>query len=149
MPTGNERPSYDELAALVVQQAQVINELRARVAVLEVENAESKRRLGMNSTNSSQPPSADGLAKPVRKSLRGKTGRKPGGQAGHPGSTLAPVAVPDEVIRHEPLVCGGCGAGLTGATETGLVRRQVFDLPEIAVRVTEHQVVARRCGYPV
>jgi hypothetical protein len=88
--TGNERPSYDALAALVVQQAQVINELRARVAALEAENAELKRRLGMNSTNSSQPPSAEGLAKPVRKSLRGKTGRKPGGQAGYPGSTLAP-----------------------------------------------------------
>lgn len=146
MQTGNERPSYDELAALVVQQAQVINELRARVAALEAENAELKRRLGMNSTNSSQPPSADGLAKPVRKSLRGKTGRKPGGQAGHPGSTLAPVAVPDEVIRHEPAVCEGCGGGLAGAAQTGLVRRQVFDLPEIAVRVTEHQAIARRCG---
>ena len=146
MQTGNERPSYDELAALVVQQAQVINELRARVAALEAENAELKRRLGMNSTNSSQPPSADGLAKPVRKSLRGKTGRKPGGQAGHPGSTLAPVAVPDEVIRHEPTACGGCGGGLLGAVEVGLTRRQVFDLPEIAVRVTEHQAIARQCG---
>jgi hypothetical protein len=74
VPTGNERPSYDELAALVVQQAQVINELRVRVAALEAENvrlraenAEVKRRLGMNSTNSSQPPSSDGLAKPVRR----------------------------------------------------------------------------------
>lgn len=153
MPTGNERPSYDELAALVVQQAQVINELRIRVAALEAENvrlreenAELKRRLGMNSTNSSQPPSADGPAKPVRKSLRGKTGRKPGGQAGHPGSTLTPVAVPDEVIRHEPACCGGCGGGLIGAVQVGLTRRQVFDLPEITVRVTEHQAIARQCG---
>jgi transposase len=153
VPTGNERPSYDELAALVVQQAQVINELRVRVAALEAENvrlreenAELKRRLGMNSTNSSQPPSADGLAKPARKSLRGKTGRKPGGQAGHPGSTLTPVAVPDEVIRHEPACCGGCGGRLTGAVEVGLTRRQVFDLPEITVRVTEHQAIARQCS---
>jgi transposase len=153
VPTGNERPSYDELAALVVQQAQAINELRVRVVALEAENvrlreenAELKRRLGMNSTNSSQPPSADGLAKPVRKSLRGKTGRKPGGQAGHPGSTLTPVAVPDEVIRHEPACCGGCGGRLTGAVEVGLTRRQVFDLPEITVRVIEHQAIARQCG---
>ncbi|HEX5116301.1 MAG TPA: IS66 family transposase [Pseudonocardiaceae bacterium] len=146
MPTGNELPSYDELAALVAQQAQVINELRTRVAALEAENAELKRRLGMNSTNSSQPPSTDGLAKPVRKSLRGKTSRRPGGQAGHPGSTLTPVAVPDEVIRHEPAACGGCGGGLTGAAQVGLTRRQVFDLPEITVRVTEHQAVARQCG---
>lgn len=153
MQPGNERPSYDELAALVVQQAQVINELRVRVAALEAENvrlrsenAELKRRLGMNSTNSSQPPSTDGLAKPPRKSLRGKTHRKPGGQAGHTGSTLTPIAVPDEVIRHEPVCCGGCGGGLTEAVQTGVVRRQVFDLPEIAVRVTEHQAVARQCG---
>lgn len=153
MPAGYERPSYDELAALVVQQAQVINELRVRVAALEAENvrlreenAELKGRLGMNSTNSSQPPSADGLAKPVRKSLRGKTGRKPGGQAGHPGSTLAPVAVPDEVVRHEPVCCGGCGGELIGAVQIGLTRRQVFDLPEITVRVTEHRAVARQCG---
>ena len=146
MPSGIEGPSYEELAALVVQQAQVISELRVRVAVLEAENAELRRRLGMNSTNSSQPPSSDGMAKPARKSLRGKTGRKPGGQAGHPGSTLALVAVPDEVVRHVPVCCGGCGGGLAEAVETGMVRRQVFDLPEIAVRVTEHQVVARRCG---
>lgn len=152
MPTGNERPSYDELAALVVQQAQVINELRVRVAALEAENvrlraenAELKRRLGMNSTNSSQPPTSDGLAKPTRKSLRGKTNRKPGGQAGHPGSTLAQVADPDEIVRHEPAACTGCGAGLADAIEEAVHRRQVFDLPPIQVRVTEHQVVARRC----
>lgn len=110
------------------------------------ENAELKRRLGMNSANSSRPPSSDGLAKPVRNSLRGKTGWAPGGQAGHRGSTLAQVAIPDEVLRHEPVLCGGCGGGLAGAVEVGVSRRQVFDLPEIAVRVTEHQVVARRCG---
>jgi transposase len=150
---GEQRPSYEELGDLVMAQARVIEQLRVEVAELRVdnerlraENAELKRWLGMNSTNSSQPPSADGLAKPARKSLRGKTGRKPGGQAGHPGSTLAPVAVPDEVIRHEPAFCGGCGGGLADAVEAAVTRRQVFDLPEIAVRVTEHQVVARRCG---
>ncbi len=153
MQTGQQRPSYDELADLVVAQARIIEQLRVEIAELRAENerlrsenAELKRRLGMNSTNSSQPPSSDGPAKPARKSLRGKTGRKPGGQAGHPGSTLTPVAVPDEVIRHEPTCCGGCGGGLAGAAEVGRTRRQVFDLPEITVRVTEHQVVARRCG---
>jgi transposase len=48
-------PSYDELAALAVEQARVIAELRVRVAALEAENAELKHRLGMNSTNSSKP----------------------------------------------------------------------------------------------
>ncbi|HEX4394060.1 MAG TPA: IS66 family transposase [Mycobacterium sp.] len=147
MQTGDGRPSYDELAALVVQQAQVIAELRERVDALEAENAELKRRLGMDSTNSSKPPSSDSpFTKPAPKSLRRKSGRKPGGQPGHPGSTLALIDAPDERMRHEPGPCTGCGASLTDAPEVGLERRQVFDLPPVTVRVTEHQLIARRCG---
>jgi transposase len=108
---GDGRPSYDELSALFVEQARVIEELRARVAVLEVENAELKRRLGMNSTNSSKPPSSDSpFTKPAPRSLRRKSGRKPGGQPGHPGSTLTLVGDPHERRRHEPGPCTGCGA---------------------------------------
>jgi len=130
-----------------------LEELEARVAQLEAdntalraENAELKRRLGMNSTNSSKPPSSDGLAKPAPKSLRGKSGRKPGGQSGHPGSTLALVANPNERLRHEPGACAGCGGDLADAPEVGVERRQVFDLPPITVRVTEHQLITRRCS---
>jgi transposase len=90
------RPSYDELAALVASQAAVIAELRAEVAEL-------KRRLGQNSQNSSRPPSSDSpFIKPAPKSLRRRSGRKPGGQSGHPGSTLAQVTDPDETVAHEP-----------------------------------------------
>jgi transposase len=138
--SGGGRPSYDELAALVVEQARAIEELR-------VENAELKRRLGMDSTNSSKPPSSDSpFTKPAPKSLRRKSGRKPGGQPGHPGSTLALIDNPTERQRHEPGPCAGCGASLTGAPEVGMERRQVFDLPPITVRVTEHQLISRRCG---
>lgn len=147
MQVGDGRPSYDELAALVATQAQVIEELRARVAALEAENAELKRRLGMNSTNSSRPPSSDSpFVKPAPKSLRGRSGRRPGGQPGHPGSTLALVADPDERLRHEPGPCTGCGQDLAGASEVGVERRQVFDLPPITVRVVEHQLITRRCN---
>jgi transposase len=143
---GDGRPSYDELAALVVEQARVIAELRVRVAALEAENAELKRRLGMNSTNSSKPPSSDSpFTKPAPKSLRRRSGRKPGGQAGHPGSTLALVDNPNERRRHEPGSCTGCGEDLAGAPEVGMERRQVFDLPPMTVRVVEHQLIARRC----
>ena len=146
MQAGKGRPSYDELAALVAEQARVIDELRGRVAVLEAENAELKRRLGMNSTNSSKPPSSDSpFAKPAPKSLRRKSGRKPGGQPGHPGSTLALVDNPNERKRHEPGPCTGCGASLADAPEVGMERRQVFDLPPMTVRVVEHQLIARRC----
>lgn len=133
-----EVPSYEQL---VSENA----ELRAMVEALRAEVAELKARLGKNSSNSSKPPSSDGLAKPAPKSLRRKSGRKPGGQNGHPGSTLARVSDPDEVVRHEPPACAGCGGGLAGAPAVGVERRQVFDLPPIRVRVTEHQIVARRC----
>jgi transposase len=120
----------------------LIDELRAEVAEL-------KRQLGANSRNSSKPPSSDGPAKPAPKSLRRKSGRKPGGQQGHPGSTLAQVARKDlhEEVRHEPGACDGCGAGLAKAPEVGVERRQVFDLPPIKIQVTEHQLIARRCRY--
>jgi transposase len=108
---------------------------------------ELRRQLGQNSQNSSRPPSSDSpFVKPAPKLLRTRSGRRPGGQDGHPGSTLARVADPDEVLRHEPGPCGGCGADLADASEVGLEQRQVFDLPPMTVRVTEHQLVARRCG---
>lgn len=73
------------------------------VEVLRAEVAELRRQLGQNSQNSSRPPSSDSPSvKPAPKSLRGRSGRRPGGQDGHPGSTLARVADPDEVVRHEP-----------------------------------------------
>jgi transposase len=94
---GDGRLSYDELADLVVAQARQIEQLRVGVAQLRAgneklraENTELKRRLGMNSSNSSRPPSSESpFVKPAPKSLRRKSGRKPGGQPGHPGSTLS------------------------------------------------------------
>ncbi|MEN3270781.1 IS66 family transposase [Pseudonocardia sp.] len=121
-------------------------ELRAVVEVLRAEVAELRRQLGQNSRNSSRPPSSDSpFVKPAPKSLRRGSGRKPGGQDGHPGSTLAQVMDPHELVRHEPGRCGGCDADLAEAPEVGVERRQVFDLPPITVRVTEHQLIARRC----
>ncbi|WP_433464077.1 DUF6444 domain-containing protein [Spirillospora sp. CA-128828] len=132
-------PSYEELAALVVELSAQLERANARIAELEAQ-------LGKNSSNSSRPPSSDGLVKPAPKSLRGKSGRRPGGQAGHRGQTLCRVAVPARRRRHVPRRCRGCGAGLAGAAEAGAERRQVFDIPPITVRVTEYELVRRRCG---
>jgi hypothetical protein len=125
-----DAPSYAQLLALVEQ-------LQAENAKLVERVTELEARLAQNSSNSSRPPSSDGLAKPAPKSRRGRSGRKPGGQPGHPGRTLEQVEAPDEV----PAACGGCGAALAGAAQTGLVRRQVFDIPATPVRVVEHQLV--------
>ena len=100
------------------------------VEELRAENVELRGQLGQNSRNSSKPPSSDSpFAKPAPRTLRRKSGRKPGGQPGHPGSTLALVDKPDERLRHEPGPCTGCGADLADAPEVGMERRQVFDLP--------------------
>lgn len=131
----------------MVEQAETIRRLEVRVSELEGEVAELKRQLAQNSRNSSRPPSSDGLSKPpVKKSLRRPSGRKPGGQPGHGGGTLAAVADPDEVVWHSPVCCAGCGASLDGAPVEGCERRQVFDLPEIRLRVVEHAAERCRCG---
>jgi transposase len=146
-PAGDGRPSYDELAALVQRLAAEVAAKDEVIAGLRAEVAELRRQLGQNSRNSSKPPSSDSpFVKPAPKSLRRRSGKKPGGQPGHPGSTLALVDNPNERKRHEPGPCAGCGAELTDAPEVGMERRQVFDLPPMAVRVTEHQLIARRCG---
>jgi transposase len=140
-------PSYEQLAALVAAQERMIAGLQARIAEQDAEIAELKRQLAGSSRNSSQPPSADGLGKPAPKSLRGRSGRKPGGQPGREGRTLRQVAVPDEVVTHEPGACAGCGAELvTDDSPAGVIRRQVFDIPKITVRVVEHRLISRGCA---
>src|SRR5271169_1909559 len=81
-----------------------------RIAELEALVAELLRRLGLDSTNSSKPPSSDGLKKKPRapRSLRGKSGKASGGQEGHAGDTLRRVAKPDFVVRHEARACERC-----------------------------------------
>jgi transposase len=105
---------------------------------------------GLNSSNSSKPPSSDGLGKPPRRtrSTREPSGRPSGGQKGHKGETLLQVAVPDKVVDHLPPSCPGCGAAMTPAMTTGYRVRQVFDLPEPAPRLvaTEHRAHDCACG---
>ena len=130
-----------------MEQAATIGRLERRVVELEGEVVDLKRRLAANSRNSSRPPSSDGLAKPpVKKSLRRPSGRKPGGQSGHEGGRLSPVAAPDEVVAYSPESCDRCGGDLSGAPVRGCERRQVFDLPEIRLWVVEHVAERRRCG---
>src|SRR5271157_4233636 len=123
-------------------------ELIALVAALRAHIAELERRIGLNSSNSGKPPSSDGLKKPPRvRSLRERSGKKPGGQKGHPGETLRRTATPDTTIDHYPPPCTACGEALTAAMATDHVARQVFDLPEPQpLIVTEHRAQGSRCA---
>lgn len=134
-----------------------VTQLRAENAELRVENtelqvrvAELEAQLRTNSRNSSKPPSTDGLAKPATpKSLRKRTGRKPGKQAGDPGHRLEPSPSPDETFIHAPATCDGCHEPLhegINATLVGAESRQVFDLPPPPpLHVTEHTSVKLKC----
>jgi transposase len=131
-----------ELRAANAEQVRLIDTLQARVAELE-------RRLGKDSSNSSKPPSSDGLGKPGRAQRRADgraERRRPGKQPGASGAHLAQVEEPDEVAWHAPDRCGGCGAELAGASVAGVEARQVFDLPPLGLRVTEHRAERRRCA---
>jgi transposase len=139
-------PSIVELLERLAVMEQALARASERIEALEAENAELRRRLGQSPRNSNMPPSAQGLDKPAPKSLRGRSGRRSGGQDGHQGRTLRQVDVPDETVRHEPVACGGCGDGLVDAAVVAVTRRQVFEIPQVAARVVEHHLVSRRCG---
>ena len=137
--SGSEQPSREELLALIEAQARTIERL-------QVEIAELKRRLGRNSSNSSQPPSTDGPAVSPSRAARRRSARRPGKQPGAGGSALFQTSDPDEIVDHVPDACGGCGSDLAGASPAGVVRRQVHDIPTITPVVVEHRLHKRRCG---
>lgn len=152
MPADSLQPSYEQLLTLNAVLYARLEQALGRIAELEADLSAAKSRIAdleaqlkQSSKNSSKPPSADGLAKPAPRSLRGRSGRGPGRPAGQPGTTLEQVAEPDVIVRHTPSVCAGCDNDLTGAVEVAVTRRQVFDIPEPAVVVTEHQIVTLAC----
>jgi transposase len=137
------------LEALIATLQAQNTELRSLIAAQNARIADLERQLGLNSTNSGKPPSSDGLKKkPARvSSLRERSGKKTGGQKGHPGKTLSRTDTPDATIDHFPETCPGCGGPLNEAMATGHTARQVFDLPEPRpLIVTEHRAHACRCA---
>ena len=135
-----QRIVIEQLRTIVAEQQKAIEELRAAVTQLEAQ-------LAANSANSNRPPSSDGLKKgpPKPRSLRRRSGKKPGGQPGHPGVAPAWENNPDQIVVHAPpSFCETCNAPLP---EPSLfAARQVFDLPEIHHVVTEHRALESQCS---
>ena len=113
-----------------------------KIAALELENAELKSRLNSNSNNSSKPPSSDGYQK---RPAFPKTGNgKQGGQTGHKGRTLNQVNNPGNMVTCSPVSCS-CGHTFTNAETVFAEKRQVFDLPEPRLEVTEYRIFKAMC----
>ena len=137
----------EQLLAKDVRSEEEKAEYRSKIAVLEQRISDLERGNKLNSSNSSKPPSSDGLSKgTVEKnqkrtnSLREKSDRKPGGQPGHAGTTLNQVDNPDQIVEHIPNQCPGCSATLSKSDVVKFSARQVFDIPEPSpLIVTEHR----------
>jgi transposase len=117
---------------------ELVAKLEARVEALE-------KRLNMNSSNSSKPPSSDGLKRKTKSLRINNSGRKRGGQPGHPGQTLLQNPTPDIIHSIAPGCCPDCGIDLRDQPVASLEKRQVFDLPPIAMQVTEYQAECKCC----
>jgi transposase len=132
-----------ELESVVVQQRRVIEEQADRIVELE-------RRLGRDSSTSSRPPSSDAPwdKQPAKKrSSRSRSGRKPGKQPGSASASRSLIDDPDEIFEVASDHCARCEKPLHDAAETARIRRQVTDVEAPPPpKVTEYQLVSRRCG---
>ena len=142
----SELPDLSRIPA--EQKDELIRFLFGEFKRLSAQVAELQARQNKDSHNSTKPPSSDGLGKKTR-SLREASGKKPGGQPGHKGTTLKRVAVPTQIISHAlPAHCDHCGDALAPEDARVAQRRQVLDVPVTAFDVIEHHTLMLicRCG---
>lgn len=124
--------------ALIGDLLQMIAGLLRRIQELEDQQAK-------HSSNSSKPPSSDGLQKPAPRSLRQPSGKKRGAQPGHPGHRLELTPTPDHIEPHPVVRCAHCQAALTEEAVVRVEQRQEYELPPLRLVVTEHQAEVKRC----
>jgi transposase len=163
----SHQPSREELQQQVERQQREIENLRDQLAEREKQIVDAEKQISdlerqlagrkRNSTNSSKPPSSDGLAGEQRpRGRKHKSKRKPGAQPGHPGHhrRLVPTTEVSATEVLLPKQCRHCGESLpqkpAKATTEGESRRhQVTEVPPVKAHITEYQfpnVVCGQCG---
>jgi len=120
-------------------------QLKADIAGIKAENKDLRARLESNSHNSNKPPSSDGYKKQTIKPglPKGKVSSR-GGQKGHKGNTLKQVESPDEIVPCVPDICT-CGHKFKKDQLILAEKRQVFDLPQPKLEITEYQIFKASC----
>ncbi|MGG5739665.1 DUF6444 domain-containing protein [Bacillus cereus group sp. IBL03679] len=135
-------------STVYIQQLEAENkQLKETVASLQTEIQKLKVTNQKNSSNSHKPPSTDGFKKPLTKSLRGKTERKPGGQIGHQGHRLVPAKSPHHIVIHPISLCSKCQSSLENEQVVSRKKRQVFDVPSTKIEVTQYEAEEKVCSH--
>ena len=144
--------SYKLKDEIIKVKDEVINDKDELIAVYQQADATQKSLIEhltnnqkKDSSNSSKPPSSDFGVPKRTKSLREKTDKKVGGQQGHKGTTLDMSSAPHETLIHKVDKCYGCGKGLQNTKVFDYERRQVFDVPPLAITITEHRCEIKNC----
>jgi transposase len=142
-----ECPGCRALQARVAELEAEVAPLRAVVGQLQTRLAQLEARLNQNSQNSSRPPSSDPPAAPTRLPKPAPSGRKPGGQPGHPGKTrfLKPIQQCHQVVSVFPEACAHCHAPLPKEPSGDALpprRHQVLELPPV-----RPGVLWRKCSF--
>jgi transposase len=133
------RAENQALREQLAQRDELIAQLLQRLQLLE-------ERVAKDSHNSSLPPSSDRFGRQKKtRSLRTSSGKKAGGQQGHQGATLERSETPDEVIALPVRACQHCQADLSASPPRRIERRQVVDVPEPRLQVTEYQGEWKQC----
>jgi transposase len=134
-----------QLREEVKRLTQENQELRERLTAAEATIKQLVELLKQNSHNSNWPSSRD-TSRRKTNSLRTKSARKAGGQAGHEGHTLEFSLEPDVIEKHRPTECAHCQEPLPEEiTASEVAKRQVLDLPPLRYVTTEHQVETVLC----
>jgi transposase len=129
------RSEYEGMKREIAELRMLVQRLMEEISLLKG---------GKSSRTSSTSPSHD-IGRSNSLSLRVSSGKKPGGQLGHTGSTLSMSDTPDQIIDHQPLVCEHCGEDLQTVVSHSFTRRQLVDIPPIAPIYIEHRSHIKIC----